>query len=184
MKKFMFFLLVTHLNVFGQVSGTVLNEEHQPVSFTNIWVLDGSDRATTDSLGMFTIPSGFAKDTLVFNASGYKILKEEAEKSEQIILEAYKIPQPELIVYPERYLHHTIGDPHYENMYFQAGNVPYMYGRFFENNKEIKDVQYVDRVIVYTKSAVADASIKIRLMRMRSEEHTSELQSRPHLVCR
>lgn len=166
MKKLMFFLLVTHLNVFGQVSGTVLNEEHQPVSFTNIWVLDGSDGATTDSLGMFTIPSALAKDTLIFNASGYKILREEAEKSEQIILEAYKIPQPELIVYPERYLHHTIGDPHYENMYFQPGNVPYMYGRFFENNKEIKDVQYVDRVIVYTKSAVADASIKIRLMRM------------------
>ena len=51
-------------------------------------------------------------------------------------------------------------------MYFQPGNVPYMYGRFLENTKEIKDVQYVDRVIVYTKSAVANASIKIRLMRM------------------
>jgi len=166
MRKLMFLLLLTHLSALGQVSGTVINVEHQPVPYTNIWVLDGSDGATTDSLGMFTIPSALAKDTLVFNASGYKILKEEAEKSEQIVLEAYEIPQPELIVYPEKYLHHTIGDPHYENMYFQPGNVPYMYGRFFENNEEVKEVQYVDRVLVYTKSAVADATIKIRLMRM------------------
>ena len=166
MKKLMFLLLFTSLNVLGQISGKVVNMEHQPIPLTNIWVLDGSDGATTDSLGMFSIPSALAKDTLVFNASGYKMLKEEAEKAEIIVLESYEIPQPELIVYPEKYLHHTIGNAHYENMYFQPGNVPYMYGRFFENTKEIKDVQYVDKVIVYTKSAVADATIKIRLMRM------------------
>jgi len=166
MKKLIFLLLVTHFSVFGQVSGIVLNSEYQPVPLTNIWVLDGSDGATTDSLGMFTIPSALANDTLVFNASGYTILKEKAEQSDTIVLEAYEIPQPELIVYPEKYLHHTIGEPHYENMYFQPGNVPYMYGRFFENNEEVKEVQCVDRVLVYTKSAVADATIKIRLMRM------------------
>lgn len=166
MKKLIFLLLATHFSVFGQVSGIVLNTEYQPVPLTNIWVLDGSDGATTDSLGMFTIPSALANDTLVFNASGYTILKEKAEQSDTIVLEAYEIPQPELIVYPEKYLHHTIGEPHYENMYFQPGNVPYMYGRFFENNEEVKEVQYVDRVLVYTKSAVADATIKIRLMRM------------------
>ncbi|HLW63072.1 MAG TPA: carboxypeptidase-like regulatory domain-containing protein [Flavobacterium sp.] len=166
MKKLMVLLLITHFTVFGQVSGIVLNTEHQPVNYTNIWVLDGSDGATTDSLGMFTISSALANDTLVFNASGYTILKEKAEQSDTIVLEAYEIPQPELIVYPEKYLHHTIGEPHYENMYFQPGNVPYMYGRFFENNEEVKEVQYVDRVLVYTKSAVADATIKIRLMRM------------------
>lgn len=166
MKKLIFLLLATHFSVFGQVSGIVLNTEYQPVPLTNIWVLDGSDGATTDSLGMFTIPSALANDTLVFNASGYTILKEKAEQSDTIVLEAYEIPQPELIVYPEKYLHHTIGEPHYENMYFQPGNVPYMYGRFFENNEEVKEVQYVDRVLVYTKSAVAGATIKIRLMRM------------------
>ncbi len=166
MKKLMFLLLFTSLNVLGQISGKVVNTEHQPIPLTNIWVLDGSDGATTDSLGMFSIPSALAKDTLVFNASGYKMLKEEAEKAEIIVLESYEITQPELIVYPEKYLHHTIGNAHYENMYFQPGNVPYMYGRFFENTKEIKDVQYVDKVIVYTKSAVANATIKIRLMRM------------------
>lgn len=166
MKKLMFLLVFTSLNVLGQISGKVVNVEHQPIALTNIWVLDGSDGATTDSLGMFSIPTALAKDTLVFNASGYKIFKQEAEKTDTIVLESYKISQPELIVYPEKYLHHTIGNAHYENMYFQPGNVPYMYGRFFENTREIKDVQYIDKVIVYTKSAVANASIKIRLMRL------------------
>lgn len=166
MKKLLFFLLLTSVSVSAQISGKVVNQENNPIRLTNIWVQDGSDGATTDSLGMFCIQTALAKDTLVFNASGYKILKEVAEKTENIVLEAYEIPQPELVVLPEKFLQHTIGDAHYENMYFQPGNVPYMYGRFFANTDEIKEVQYVDRVIVYTKSAVADATIKIRLMRM------------------
>ena len=166
MRKILF--LLTFVSMYGQaqVSGKVLNEDQKPIQYTNIWVQDGSDGTTTDSLGLFNIPTALATDTLVFNASGYEMFKEEAQNTEQVVLQAYKIPQPALIRLPEKYLHHTIGDAHYENMYFQPGNVPYMYGRFFENNDEIKDVQFVDRVIFYTKSAVADATVKIRLMRM------------------
>jgi hypothetical protein len=166
MKKLLFLLLITPICVFSQISGTVVNSENKPLPLTNIWVLDGSDGATTDSLGMFYISSALATDTLVFNASGHKILREEASKTTNVILESYEIPQPELIRLPEKYLHHTIGNAHYENMYFAPGNVPYMYGKYFENSTEIKDVQYIDRVIVYTKSAVAAATIKIRFLRM------------------
>lgn len=166
MRKWMFVLLLTSLNVLGQVNGKVVNAQHLPVPLTNIWVLDGSDGATTDSLGMFSIPTALPQDTLVFNASGYELLKEEASKAETIILQSYEIPQPALIVYPEKSLHHTIGNAHFENLYFQPGNVPYMYGRYFENNSEIQAVQYIDKIVVYTKSAVAAATIKIRLLRM------------------
>lgn len=166
MKRMLIFLVLIGFDTSAQVAGKVVNIENQPIPFTNVWVLDGSDGATTDSLGMFEIPTVLANDTLIFNASGYKIHKEKAEKCDTIVLDAYEIALPELVVLPEKYLHHTIGDAHYENMYFQPGNVPYMYGRFFENTKELKDVQYVDRVIVFTKSSVADAAIKIRLMRM------------------
>lgn len=166
MKRLLIFFILICYNAFAQITGKVVNVENQPISYTNIWVLDGSDGATTDSLGIFTIPSALANDTLVFNASGYSLLKVKAEQVDTVVLETYEIPQPKLIVYPEKYLHHTIGETHYENMYFQPGNVPYMYGRFFENTNEIKEVQYVDRVLVYTKSAVANATIKIRLMRM------------------
>lgn len=166
MKKLLFLLLITPIGVFAQISGTVVNSENKPLPLTNIWVLDGSDGATTDSLGMFYISSALATDTLVFNASGHKIFREEASKTTNVILEAYEIPQPALIRLPEKYLHHTIGDAHFENMYFAPGNVPYMYGKYFENSTEIKDVQYIDRVIVYTKSAVAAATIKIRFLRM------------------
>ncbi len=162
----MFLLLLTSLNVLGQISGKVVNAQHQPISLANIWVMDGSDGATTDSLGMFTISSALAKDTLVINASGYHLLKEEAEKTSTVVLQAYEIPQPALLVLPEKSFHHTIGNAHFENMYFTPGNVPYMYGRFFENNDEIKTVQYIDKVIIYTKSAVAAATIKVRFLRM------------------
>ena len=89
------------LHISAQISGTVVNQENKPIQFTNIWVLDGSDGATTDSLGMFTIPTALAKDTLVFNASGYEILKEEAQNTEHVMLQAYEIPQPALIRLPE-----------------------------------------------------------------------------------
>lgn len=169
MKKWLILLLTIHLHLTAQISCNVFNINNQPIEYTNIWVQDGSDGTTTDSLGYFTIPTVLPTDTLIFNASGYKILKntvENIQKQENVILEAYEIPQPELIRLPEKYLHHTIGNAHYQNMYFSPGNVPYMYGRFFENTTEIKDVQYIDRVIVYTKSAVANATIKIRFLRM------------------
>jgi len=166
MKKLMFFLFLLSCNVFGQISGKVVNSERQPIPLTNVWVVDSSDGATTDSLGMFSIPTALANDTLVFNASGYKMLYEEASKTKEIVLQAYEIPQPALLVLPEKSFHHTIGNAHFENLYFQPANVPYMYGRFFENNQEVQRVPYVDKVIVYTKSAVAAATIKIRLMRM------------------
>lgn len=166
MKKLMFFLLLLSCNVFGQISGKVVNSKHQPIPLSNIWVLDGSDGATTDSLGMFSIPTALPKDTLVFNASGYKMMYEEASKTQEVVLQHYEISQPALLVLPEKSFHHTIGNAHFENLYFQPANVPYMLGRFFENNEEVQRVQYVDKVIVYTKSAVATATIKIRLMRM------------------
>lgn len=166
MKKILFFLLLTHFSVSAQISGTVVNLENKPIPLTNIWVLDGSDGATTDSLGMFCIQTALPQDTLVFNASGYELLKEEASKTADVVLKPYEIPQPELVVYPDKSFHHTIGDAHYQNMYFTPGNVPYMYGRFFENNAEIQSVQYIDKVIVYTKSSVAAATLKIRLLRM------------------
>ena len=162
----MFFLFLLSCNVFGQISGKVVNSERQPIPLTNVWVVDSSDGATTDSLGMFSIPTALANDTLVFNASGYKMLYEEASKTKEIVLQAYEIPQPALLVLPEKSFHHTIGNAHFENLYFQPANVPYMYGRFFENNQEVQRVPYVDTVLVYTKSAVAAATIKIRLMRM------------------
>ena len=162
----MFFLFLLSCNVFGQISGKVVNSERQPIPLTNVWVVDSSDGATTDSLGMFSIPTALANDTLVFNASGYKMIYEEASKTKEIVLQAYEIPQPALLVLPEKSFHHTIGNAHFENLYFQPANVPYMYGRFFENNQEVQRVPYVDKVIVYTKSAVAAATIKIRLMRM------------------
>ena len=162
----MFFLFLLSCNVFGQISGKVVNSERQPIPLTDVWVVDSSDGATTDSLGMFSIPTALANDTLVFNASGYKMIYEEASKTKEIVLQAYEIPQPALLVLPEKSFHHTIGNAHFENLYFQPANVPYMYGRFFENNQEVQRVPYVDKVIVYTKSAVAAATIKIRLMRM------------------
>ena len=86
MKKLLFLLLITPIGVFAQISGTVVNSENKPLPLTNIWVLDGSDGATTDSLGMFYISSALATDTLVFNASGHKIFREEASKTTNVIL--------------------------------------------------------------------------------------------------
>lgn len=166
MKKLMFLFCFVHFSILAQVSGKVFNSKHQPIAYTNIWVKDGSDGATTDSLGMFTISTALKTDTLIFNAPGYHTFYEEVSNADSVYLEAYDIPKPALLVLPEKSFHHTIGNAHFENLYFQPGNLPYMYGRYFENTNEIKTVQYIDKVIVYTKSAVAAATMKLRFLRM------------------
>src|SRR5690554_3851638 len=47
-----------------------------------------------------------------------------------------------------------------------------------------KDARKLDKFSQYAMVSASEAMADSQLMESRSEEHTSELQSRPHLVCR
>lgn len=149
-----------------QVSGVVVNAESEPIPYVNIWNLDGSAGATTDDNGCFSIPFAEEGEEIVFWASGYVQQFENITDSDTIVLQKIEreIQQDELIVYPEKTLQHTLGDAHFENFYFNPGNVPWIFARYFPNEKEIQQVQYIDKAIVYTKSMVAEGSFKLRLL--------------------
>src|SRR5690606_27882136 len=133
------------------VSGVVVDAENEPIPYVNLWNLDGSAGATTDEDGCFTIQFAEEGEELVSWASGYVQHFEDITDSDTIVVQKIEreIQQDELIVYPEKTLQLTLGDAHFENFYFNPGNVPWIFARYFPNEKEIQRVQYIDKAIVY-----------------------------------
>ena len=70
---FHFFFLFFGL---AQTNGTVVNEKTQkPIDFVNIWIEDFEESTFSDASGFFSIQSNNEKNTIVFDAVGYEILK-------------------------------------------------------------------------------------------------------------
>lgn len=165
-----FLLFITGLIAFQiqaqQVSGVVVNAEQEPIPYVNIWNMDSSAGATTDDNGCFSIPFAEEGEEISLWASGYERQFKEITASDTIVLQKIQkeVNPDELIVYPEKTLHHTIGEAHFENFYFNPGNLPWIFARYFPNEKEIRHVQYIDKAIVYTKSMVAEGTFKLRLL--------------------
>lgn len=159
-------LLLFAFPAYAQVGGTVVDgETNEPIHYANVWNNDASAGATTNVEGTFEVKKAVENDVFIVNASGYETLLTKALEGDTIRLVKNHVMTDDLIVYPEKTLHHTIGDAHYENLYFNPGNIPWIYAKFFENTSEIRHVQYLSKAIVYTKSIVNDATFKLRIMK-------------------
>lgn len=149
-----------------QISGVVVDSDTVAIPYVNIWNMDSSAGATTNEKGQFSIPFAEEGEEIVLLASGYKQRFVNVTANDTIVLQKIirQTDANELVVYPEKTLHHTIGDAHFENFYFNPGNLPWIFARYFPNNKEIRRVQYINKAIVYTKSMVAEGTFKLRLL--------------------
>jgi len=161
-----FFLGLFAFSSHAQIGGTVVdNATNKPIHYANIWNNDASAGSTTNIEGTFSVVKALENDLFIVNASRYETALITAMEGDTIRLQPLPPEPEELVVYPEKTLQHTIGDAHYENLYFNPGNIPWIYAKYFENTKEIRQVQYLSKAIVYTKSIVNDATFKLRILR-------------------
>lgn len=159
------FVLLLAFPSYSQIGGKVVDSKtNQPIHYANVWNNDASAGSTTNVEGTFVVKKALKNDLFIVNASGYETVLVAAVEGDTIRLEKTFTIADELIVYPEKTLHHTIGEAHYENLYFNPGNIPWIYAKYFENTEEIKQVQYLSKAIVYTKSIVNDATFKLRIL--------------------
>ena len=165
MKVLVFLFWFGCLSVQAQVNGVVVDEQNHPITYANVWNMDASAGATTKEDGSFKVEKATAKDEFVISAAGYETLFTPAVEGDTIKMKLTYKKAEGLVVYPEKTLHHTIGNAHYENLYFNPGNIPWIYVRYFENTPEIKQVQYIDKAIVYTRSIVNNATFKLRILK-------------------
>lgn len=154
--------LLTILPSNAQVEGVIVNKNLEPIQYANIWNLDGSAGATTTIEGKYRVEKANDSDTLFINASGYYPL--QSVYKDTLFLEPIISATDELIVYAERITLHTLGGAHVENLYFNPGNTPYMMARHFSHTKETQHLKYLDQVIFFAKSNVAEATVKIRIL--------------------
>lgn len=150
------------ISLYGQVQGVVVDNQKIPILYANIWNEDASDGATSNIEGKFIIEKGLATDTLIYNASGFYPLKDIARDT--IVLHPIDYTSEELIVFAEKTIKHTIGTPHVENLFFNPGNTPYMMARRFSHSPDNQHLKYLNQVIFFAKSIVADATMKVRIL--------------------
>src|SRR5690554_5452328 len=82
--------------------------------------------------------------------------------------------------------HERIGSEEYFQILFDNGEYKEMDKKMMSGDPlKFEDTKkYVHRIIASQKKTGLSDAIRTAYGKIRSEEHTSELQSRPHLVCR
>lgn len=162
---FLFFFIPFCTLAFAQREGVVVNEKKEPLAYANIWNTDASAGATSDEKGYFVVEKALPEDVFVVHAAGYQTQTVPAPTADTIIMQPQAQEPKGLLVLPEKTLHHTVGDAHYENLYFNPGNLPWIYARFFASTPEIKQLPYLDKAIVYTRSLLNQATFRLRIYR-------------------
>lgn len=171
MKKiitYLFLFLAYALN--AQVEGVVVSDGGNPIHYANVWNTQGGGGATTNIEGGFKLLYARTGEECVISAPGFETQRIVIQQKDTIRLQSNFVDlSEELLVYPEKTLRHTIGNPFMENLFFNPGNTPWVYAKYFPNTKEIRTVQYIDKAIVYTKSIMPDATFRLRIIRPDAE---------------
>src|SRR5690606_16235548 len=163
-----FLLFITGLITFQiqaqQVSGVVVNAEQEPIPYVNIWNMDSSAGATTDDNGCFSIPFAEEGEEISLWASGYERQFKEITASDTIVLQKIQkeVNPDELIVYPEKTLHHTIGEAHFENFYFNPGNLQWTFAHEYTRDEEMRPIQDSDKDMAYRQRTVSEGHLQRR----------------------
>jgi len=169
--------------IFSQINGVVVDEDKQPLWYVNIWNKDLSAGATTDIEGKFKVEKANINDSLVLSLQGYESKTVQALENDTIILKLIWEPEPGLLVYPEKSLKQVLGNSFMQNFFFSPGNTPWIFVKFFKNDVSNKSIKYIDKVIVFTKSNVAEATFKLRLIKPNEKgEPSVDLITEPIIV--
>uniref|UniRef100_UPI004049D92E carboxypeptidase-like regulatory domain-containing protein n=1 Tax=Flavobacterium sp. TaxID=239 RepID=UPI004049D92E len=85
---------------FAQTNGIIVNEKTQkPIDFVNIWIEDFNESTITDSAGFFSIQSNSEKNTIIFDAVGYEVLRlQVSEIKDTIFMQPIDFILQEVIV--------------------------------------------------------------------------------------
>lgn len=183
MKKLYFLFLIFPSLFFAQINGVVVDENNNPLFYANIWNKDQSAGATSNIEGKFLVEKATTKDELVISMAGFQTRIVNAVENDTIILNFDWEPEGGLLVYPEKTLRHQLGESHMQNFFFSPGNAPWIFAKYFKNDVPNKNIKYIDKVIVFTKSNVADATFKLRLIKPNENgEPGSDLITEPIIV--
>lgn len=169
MKRFIIFLLFLPNLIFSQINGVVVDDNNKPLEFVNIWNKDFSAGATTNQEGKFFVEKATDKDTLVISLAGFESRELQVKDDQIIKLKSIKKQIIDSSVLPEKKRSHTIGKAIRQNLFFSPANLPWIYVKYFKNENPDKSIRFINKVEVFVRSNVANATFKVRVFKSNSD---------------
>lgn len=163
MRATIWFLLLFTAFVSAQVSGTLENENGQPIPYVNIWVEGENTGTTSDENGLFSLNTTEGK-ILVFSSVGYQTLRTKINNNQKIILSnaLYQLGTVEIVRQKnEREL--EIGDAKKIHHRQLSGDKPWIYARKFDYEPQYVQTPFIRKIIFFSDSDIKDARLKIRV---------------------
>ncbi|WP_177761711.1 carboxypeptidase-like regulatory domain-containing protein [Flavobacterium sp. I3-2] len=165
MKKWCLLFLILPNLIFSQINGVVVDENNKPLSYVNIWNKDLSAGATSNIEGKFLVEKATEKDTLVLSLAGYETRKLSVKDDQIIKLKKKEKQSNQVVENPENKKTLTIGKSIRQNLFFSPGNLPWIYAKYFKNDSSDTSISYLNKVEVFIRSNVANATFKLRFFK-------------------
>lgn len=165
MKKLCLLFLILPNLILSQINGVVVDENNKPLSYVNIWNKDLSAGATTDLQGKFFVEKATEQDILVLSLPGYETRNLKVKDDQVIKLKKNKTVNNDFLVSPENKKTHTLGKAIRQNLFFSPGNLPWIYVKYFKNDNPDQSICFINKVEVFIRSNVANATFKLRVFK-------------------
>lgn len=168
-KIILFFLFSTALS--AQIKGVVKDSiTGEPIPYVSIWVENKDIGTTTDEKGYFLLQLEDKNLNVVFSVLGHETKTVVSSKISEVLLIQKTVQIPEvLIATPSRLKQIEIGDVKKEFYLPEPQNIPWLFARKFNLDKENLDIKYIKELIYFTKSEVENGIFRARVFEVNED---------------
>lgn len=176
-KKYLYTILILffHITLFSQISGTVIDEQNNPIPYVNIWVEGQNTGTTSQEDGTFIINCN--DDTiLVFSAMGFETQKTALNKKKEIVLKSNPFSLNEVVIDALQFTKEIeIGEA--KKIYHSqlSGDKPWIYAKLFPFETLYNETPFIKKIVFYSNSEKNNAKLKIRVFQLEDSIPTNDL---------
>ncbi|WP_396187684.1 carboxypeptidase-like regulatory domain-containing protein [Flavobacterium sp.] len=161
------FSLLANAQIKGVVKDSITKE---PIAYVSIWVDNKDIGTTTDENGNFSLQLEDENRKVIFSVLGYETKIAVSSKISEVLLIQKTIQIPEIVIAtPSKLKQIEIGDVKKEFYLPEPQNIPWLFARKFNLDKENLDIKYIKELIYFTKSEVENGIFRARVFEVNED---------------
>ena len=166
------FSLLANAQIKGVVKDSITKE---PIAYVSIWVDNKDIGTTTDENGNFSLQLEDENRKVIFSVLGYETKIAVSSKISEVLLIQKTIQIPEIVIAtPSKLKQIEIGDVKKEFYLPEPQNIPWLFARKFNLDKENLDIKYIKELIYFTKSEVENGIFRARVFEVNEDGKPGE----------
>lgn len=169
-KRYWVLLFLTCFSMTSQIKGFVVDDKNQPIPYVNIWVENENVGTTSEENGSFSIHVEDQNKVLILSALGFETKKVKVSEAEKVVLKRIVFELKEIVISKgKEEVTRLIGDSKSTTAIHISGKAPWIYAKLFKFEMDYNKTSHIKNAIIYTYSAVKNASFKLRVYKVKED---------------